>query len=75
MRGTIVRSHQYGASLPPLRRMNTLPLLSCAFEARDGLRDADSTSVLLAVMNATGKRTAASPFPSQWEESSNSGDH
>ena len=55
--------------------MNTLPFLSCVFEARDGLRDAASTTVLLAVMNATGKRTVASPFPSQWEESSNSGDH
>jgi len=55
--------------------MNALPLLSCVLEARDGLRDAASTSVLLAVMNAVGKRMAASPFPSQWEESSNSGDH
>lgn len=55
--------------------MYALPLLSCIFEAWDGLRDAVSTSMLLAVMNATGKRTAASPFPSQWEESSNSGDH
>lgn len=55
--------------------MNALPLLSGVFEARDGLRDSASTSMLLAVMNATGKWTAASPFPSQWEESSNSGDH
>lgn len=47
----------------------------CFFEARDGLRDAASTSMLLEVMNAAGKWMAASPFPSQWEESSNSGDH
>lgn len=55
--------------------MNALSPLSWVFETRDGLRDAASTSMLLAIMNATGKRTAASPFPSQWEESSNSGDH
>lgn len=52
-----------------------LLLVPRAFAAWDGLRDAVSTSVFAGVMNATGKRTAVSPFPSQWEESSNSGDH
>lgn len=45
------------------------------FDTWDGLRDAAFISMLLAVMNAMGKWTAASPFPSQWEESSNLGDH
>lgn len=51
-----------------VREDEYLPLVPHALAAWDGLRDAVSTSVFPVVMNATGKRTAASPFPSQWEE-------